>query len=215
MTDPLTCLSMDPPTKSSYKDYCVTMVTSFHENELRQKAKENINMKYFNVTITGLRGRHHQAISNAVTVNEVRKMRPHLKMLAGDYPTYETRAQWSGGSPACRLCKYNTTDTDITTLPADTVSHIIAVCPSLSITRERVLSQISALCKLTQIPIQFEYYVKNEELLTQFILDPSSMNLKFRVNIRDPLLSQFFCLSRDLCYLLDKERLSILKNLNC
>ena len=31
MDDPLTCLSKDPPSKYTYKEYVLTKITSFHE----------------------------------------------------------------------------------------------------------------------------------------------------------------------------------------
>ena len=51
------------------------------------------------VSLTGLRGKKHPALSGIVTTHEVKKAKIHLKMLAGDYLTYELRANRSGGSP--------------------------------------------------------------------------------------------------------------------
>ena len=77
LEDPLVCLQRDPPTKSQYKEHILTKITAFHETELRKMAANNSKMKYLNVTLTGLRGRHHLSLSNIVTVEQVRKLRLH------------------------------------------------------------------------------------------------------------------------------------------
>ena len=78
MWDPLECLYRDPPTKSQYREYVLTKITAYYENELRQEAITNSCMEYLNVGLIGLRGKHHPAIANIVTPMEVQKMRPHL-----------------------------------------------------------------------------------------------------------------------------------------
>ena len=47
--------------------------------------------------------------------------------------------------------------------------------------------------------------------LTNFILDPSSLNLKKRVSINHPVLPSLFKLSRDFCYKIDSNRGKIIK----
>ena len=80
LEDPLVSLSRDPPSKSEYKQLVSSQITRFHEKELRKLAEENSRMKYMHVGLLGLSGRHHPIISGALTTDEVRKMRPHLKM---------------------------------------------------------------------------------------------------------------------------------------
>ena len=104
LDDPLTCLKNDPPEKSAFKEHILTKITAFYENELRQISMSNSSMTYMNVSVTGLRGKHHPALSNLITCFDVQKSRPHLKMLCQDYLTYEKRADQSGGSPHCRCC---------------------------------------------------------------------------------------------------------------
>jgi hypothetical protein len=62
----------------------LTKITAYYEKQLRQEAKTNSCMKYLNVGMVGLRGKHHPAINNIVTPMEVQKMRPHLKMLCAN-----------------------------------------------------------------------------------------------------------------------------------
>ena len=90
--DPLDCLNRSPPSKDTYKSNIITKILSFHENELRKAASTNEMMKYLNVSTIGLRGRPHPAISNVTTTHDVRKMRPHIKMLTGNYLTLEEKS---------------------------------------------------------------------------------------------------------------------------
>ena len=130
MRDPLDFLAEDPPSRSEYKEYILTKITSFHEKELRQEAMTNSCMKFLHVDLTGLRGKHHPAIANIKTTAEVAKLRPHLKMLCGNLLTYGQKFQQSGlGSPHCRLC-----DSDF-----ESISHIFASCPRFDDIREKIL----------------------------------------------------------------------------
>ena len=161
-------------------------------------------MKYLNVSTLGLRGRHHPALSNMITTNDVKISRPHVKFLSGNYLTYQVRSEQSGGSPRCRICP--------TECP-ETVSHVISTCSGMAVERERLLTELSDLCKQTKNEIIFEEISNDEELLCQFVLDPLSLNLQKRVNISDPLVPEFYKLSRVYCYMMDKTRLRLLKDL--
>ena len=104
MDDPLECLLKNPPSKATYKEYILTKIVAFHERELRTEAIDKDKMKYLNVSLTGLRGKLHPAISGISTTHAVTKMRPHIKMLTNNYLTFEEKSLQSGGSPYCRLC---------------------------------------------------------------------------------------------------------------
>ena len=99
LTDPLEWLRLDPPSKSTFKENILTQISAHHERGLRSLAENNSKMGYLNVSLSGLRGRHHPALANIITTYEVQKCRIHLKMLAGDFFTYEVKADQSGGSP--------------------------------------------------------------------------------------------------------------------
>ena len=89
LEDPLNCLWRDPPPKSEFKCTVDTRIKSFHEHELREKS----TMKYFNVSMHGLSGRYHPALSGIFTTMEVKKSRFHLKMLIGDLFTYQMKSE--------------------------------------------------------------------------------------------------------------------------
>ena len=84
LEDSLSCLRQDPPTKSTFKSDVEVRIKAFHDNELRRKS----DMKYLNVSLHGLSGRHHPALSGLVTTQDVKKSRCHIKMLIEDYNTY-------------------------------------------------------------------------------------------------------------------------------
>ena len=145
-------------------------------------------MQYLNVSLSGLRGRNHPCISNIITTSEVKKLRPYLKLLTGDYLTYERRYNESNqGSPICRICH----------LDNESVSHIVATCSAYEVIRI-IMQEIGQLCLLSKSTIIFEDLKKDPNKLTQFILDPTSFNLE----------------TRDLCQSIHTERMKILKQLS-
>ena len=117
-------------------------------------------------------------------------------MLSGNYLTFEQKSQQSGGSPLCRLCK---NDTD-----PETLEHLIAKCEELSDIKSRITNSMTSICQEAGVNINLSLLSSSQ--LTQFILDPSSMNLKHRVDIRHPILPSLFQLSRDYCFAIDKRR---------
>ena len=198
LEDPLSCLRKDPPTKSTFKLSIEARIKAFHENELRSKS----SLKYFNVSLLGLSGRHHPALSGLVTTQDVRKSRAHIKMLIEDLYTYEIKSEQSGGSPHCRLCSAEQTEN---------ISHILTFCSAYSDIRIRILEEYSYLCLQVKSVLDFSELMTDSEILCQFILDPSSFNLKQRIHLNDPLLGSFFRVSRDLCFAVNERRLKLLK----
>ena len=163
LEDPLVYLNRDPPTKSSWKELIATRITTHFENKLRTTAQTNNLMEFLNTFSCGLRGRRHPALSNMVTNWDVRRSRPHLKFLSGNYLTYKIRSDQSGGSPRCRICE---TSSD------ETVSHVISACQGLADEREKILPEFSKLCAQTKNNLNFEDFMQNKDKLFQFILDP-------------------------------------------
>ena len=129
-------------------------------------------------------------------------MRPHLKMLVGDYLTYEKKSHQSGSSPHCRICQSG---------EPESLKHVILVCEALSKPRDRILMEIIQFYRSNNFMID-QYLQKPEELI-QLILDPSSMNLPYRIHINDPILNEAFKLSRDLCYAVHSLRMKKIQNI--
>ena len=205
LADPLECLKVDPPSKSQYKENILTKVCAHFEKSLRTKADTNSRLKYLNVSLSGLRGRHHPALADIITTTEVKKSRIHIKMLAGDYFTYEVKSNQSGGSPHCRCC--STTPSPIN----EDLAHILTSCAAYSTIRNRIVPQYRNLCTQAKSIISFEQIYSESESFCQFILDPASFNLSKRIHMNDPILGPLFKLSRDYCYAINSARMKILK----
>ena len=131
-------------------------------------------------------------------------------MLSGNFLTYKTRSEQSGGSARCRLgCK-----TPSGQEAEETLSHVTWGCQATAVTRERILGEMISVLTRAQCPINIDHIMSNEEMTTQLILDPSSFNLQSRINVKDPILPEMFRLSRDLCTAVDKQRREMLKSLS-
>ena len=91
LEDPLVWLQQDPLPKGQFKEIILTKILAIHENELRKAALGNSKMKYLNVACDGLSGKHHPSLSHIKTVEDVRKLRPHLKFLTCVYLTQQTK----------------------------------------------------------------------------------------------------------------------------
>ena len=203
MWDPLSCLSRDPPTKSEYSEYVATKITAYFEQELRKLALKNSLMTYLNVNLQGLRGKPHPALKNITTTEEALKCRPHLKMLCGNLLTYEVKFNQSGtGSQQCRLCGSD----------CESLSHIVANCSHFEDIRSRIFAEYENLLSKSRNDLKFSHYLTDDETTTQFILDPTSFNLKLRINISDPIVPDVFKLSRDLFCAINKKRTKSLQS---
>ena len=204
LEDPLQSLCKNPPSRQMYKESTLTKITAFHEKELKIQASKNSQMVYLNVNLSSLRGKSHPCLSNVITSQEVKKLRPHLKFLSGDYLTHQTQFQRTHkGTPLCKICE----------LENETVSHILAICPYYETTRRRIVSEIFTVCKLAKTQLNTNAIIQDPEDLTQFILDPTSFNLENRVHRDDPIVPMLFKLSRDMCYFIHNARMKRLQEL--
>ena len=201
--DPLELMKLDAPSRESFKELVETKIVTFYEKDLRRKASENSRMLYLNVDLLSLRGRCHPSLANIHTTHDVKKAQFHMKMLGGDYLTFEKKASQSGGSPHCRACE---------TSEKEDILHIVSKCTAYTEIRNRIKQQYTELSQNSKTKIQFKNI--DESTFCQFILDPSSMNLKTRISISDPALERFFQLSRDFCYTLHVTRKKILEHQN-
>ena len=131
-------------------------------------------------------------------------LRPHIKVLTGDYLTYYRKYQESGkGNPTCKICG----------LEIESICHILTQCPAYKTIRDRILVEFQEICLVTQNNFNLEAIKTNPETLTQFLLDPTSFNLKIRVHICDPAVPALFKLSREYCNAVHLERTRRLQEL--
>ena len=164
-------------------------------------------MIYLNINVKGLNGRVHPALSGIVSTQSVQKSRAHIKMLCSDVYTYKLKSEYQGGSAHCRLCLDPNHDN------TEDLVHILTQCSFYTEVRSRILFQMEIICNKALHEINFKSILSSDSLLTQFILDCTSLNLSTRININDDICPLIFNLARDLCYSILKKRTEAIKKL--
>ena len=178
-------------------------VTIWHEVHLRQLSCSNSKMKYLNVELTGLSGAPHPALRDIRTSQEVKKLRIHLKFLTFDYPTNERLWMYQPHhSPACTLCH----------CPLDSTDHVLTACSATLDVRSRLLPELLNTVAKVQPSCALLDNHTDTAILTQFILDCTSINLpdRYRVPAHNPEVSNVFSISRDWCFAISSERTRLL-----
>ena len=172
LPDPLVLLNSSPWSKQRWKNHTEAAVLSHHEVVLRKKAATNIKLQYLNVQATGLTGRPHPMLSWILTTQDVVLSRPHIRMLAGDLLCYSFLAHDRGSDPHCRLCQALSP----LPAPAEDYEHLLTACKATADTRD---SKLPGLYNI--IAQYFEQHrlltMPSHSLLTQFIIDCTSLNL--------------------------------------
>ena len=210
LPDPLTLLDTSPWSKECWKSHITAVVISHHEANWRNRAAANIKLRYLNIQTIGLTTRPHPVLSWAETTQDVVILRPHIKMLAGDYQCYEYLAHDRGIQPYCRLCLSSTSPSQQP--PTEGIDHILTQCRATSDTRASHLpGLLNTIAK----------YIANHSLLadsssiqlSQFLLDCSSLNLPngFRI---PPHLPGFATITKQcsvMIFAIHKERTRQLK----
>ena len=219
LPDPLALLEKeDAWPKSVWKNWCQTKVRAFHEKFWRTKALSNSKMSYLNIQLSGLTGRHHPALNGILTTRDVERLRPHIKMLAGDYLTYSRIVldRKGEGDPSCRICS-NSESPQTAPALTDTIEHILTECKGTAEVRERLFPELLNI--LLSVEPNHTFLSLPPKLhslditLTQFILDCASFNLPetIRISHSNSRHTDIFRFSRDFCYAIHKKRMSILK----
>ena len=174
-----------------------TKITIWHERNLRESAIYNHKLKYLNIQLLGLSGRPHPAIHFLNTTQDVRKARAHIKFLISDY------AGAHSNEPFCPQCH----------LPQDCMTeHIIAKCSKYNELRQRILPDLLNTV-YTVYPNCAILVSRPSHILTQFVLDCTSMNLssEYRIPSCVPGLYDIFCRTRDLCFAISNMRTRLMK----
>ena len=211
--DPLSLLQKPPPAKNSWKRDVEIAITTFYENKLREDAENNSKMAWFNINLIGLAGKPHPILKNITTTHDVKKLRIVIKMICGDYYTYELRGNQNGTSVHCRICL----------APSESIIHVVALCPGTSEPRQRITSELetclvptsndSSIFTKSLTKDEFLHLTSNDKMWTQFLIDCSSYNLPdwARIDFNDKNLNEIFKLCRDMLYSIHSMRLAKLK----
>ena len=167
LPDPLVLLQQVPMTKCAWKTLVRTKITAYHENELRRNAQENHKLEYLNVQTWGLTGKAHPILDIRET-RDSPKLMAHLKFLTGDIASYHNLSADRGVQAHCRLCH----------APCEHTQHILTECPSTADVRERLYPElVNLVASIHPTSSVLNRQETSNGLLTQFILDPASMNL--------------------------------------
>ena len=149
-------------------------------------------MDIINVQLLGLSGRPHPALHHISETRQALKCRAHLQLLSGDFVSYEVIGRQQRSDQSCRLCPAS----------IESIKHILTECPATSEKRERLLPELLNILAAVNPENGLLESTTSKSTLTQFLLDPTSMNLssRFRISVQHPQLKDLFTLSRDWCY---------------
>ena len=189
--------------KNDWKSIIITKVTAYHERQLRRKAAEISSLKYFNVQLLGLSGRPHPALLGINDTRQALKFRAHVKLLSGDFPSFEKLSSQQNCGPHCRLCPS----------PIESTQHILTECRATADIKRRLLPDLlNLVSQVSPANGLLDPNISNH-VLTQFLLDPTSSNLsnRFRIPVKNHRLFELFSLSRDWCFAIFSSRTKQLK----
>ena len=128
-----------------------------------------------------------------LTTQDAKKLRLHLKFLTGDFMSNERLSLDKPTiSSACSL--FNA--------PLDFTSHILVSCRSTADVRSRLWPELMNMVAAVQPMSKILDPNPPPYLLTQFILDSSSINLpcSIRVPVHNPGISGIYRVARDWCF---------------
>lgn len=203
LPDPLILLQQVPMTKSAWHTLVKTKLTAYHEQELRDRALANHKLEYFNVQTLGLSGKAHPML-NIKETRDSPKLSAHLRLLTGDIASYHNLSMDRGIEPHCRLCH----------APHDHTQHILTECPSTAEVRDRLYPElVNLVASIDPSSHVLNRQETSNSVLTQFILDPASMNLpnSHRISFQHPRLHELYGLSRDWAFAILNKRAMLLK----
>ena len=132
LPDPLIVMQSSPISKTDWKSIILTKVTVYHERELRRKAAGISSLKYFNVQLLGLSGKPHPALLGINDTRQALKFRAHVKLLSGDFPSFEKLSSQQNCGPHCRLCPS----------PIESTQHILTECRATADIKQRLLPDL-------------------------------------------------------------------------
>ena len=112
-------------------------------------------------------GHLHPDLLGITNTQEVKKLRIHIKFLTCDFLTADLVAEdQPNRSPTCLLCH----------APAETIQHILVECRALAEVRDRIFPELLNIVAQVQ-PTSRILHMAAPDILTQFILDCTSINL--------------------------------------
>ena len=174
-----------------------TAVITHSEAIRRRKAADNSKLGFLNGTIK-------EGSPSAPWYPHNTGCYAHVRMLAGDYPCFANIGSHLHGDNYCKLCQALRPQTPA---PVEGMVHLVTMCRATAETRTRILPDLLNLVS--------QYYPYNQILLepnptqlTQFILDPTSLNLPVGIRIcsNSKDLHKVITVCRNICFSIHKDR---------
>ena len=99
--------------------------------------------------------------------------------------------------------------------PEETIEHVLVVCRATHAVRERLLPNLLNIVAEVQPMCSILNTHTTPHILTQFIIDCSSLNLpgKFRIPAHNPDIAEVFRISKDWVFGIISERTRLLKKI--
>ena len=141
---------------------------------------------------------------------DVAIVRPHIRMLAGDYLCGEYLARDRGLDPQCKLCRSPSDPSGLT----EDLEHLLTKCRATSDTRQSKLpGPLNTIAQFS--PNNVLLCNSTSSQLTQFILDCTSLNLTCdtRIAPSNPGLIPITRTCSDLIFAIHRDRTRQLKTL--
>ena len=155
------------------------MAWEFSENKISQKLQNELPQYTPAWAVRAASRGPPQYIS---TTQAARKLRIHLKFLTNDFLTNERLSlDQPHLSPACVLCQ----------APLDSTEHVLLLCRATSDIRSRLLPELLNAIAMVQPVCRILAADPPPHILTQFLLDCSSINLPepYRIPAHNPRIS--------------------------
>ena len=134
-------------------------------------------------------------------------MEDHLKFLTSDYLTNQRLSTMKlSSTDKCCLC-HNTG------LYIDSIELVLSTCRATSDVRERLFPELVNSVVSVQPSCRILDSLTTPDILTQFFLDCTSINLPdgFCIPAHNPPVGDIFRIFRDWCYAVNSERLRLLR----
>ena len=172
LPDPVQLQASPPWSKERWKSHTQVIVRTYHEAALRKNAAQNYKLQYLNVQALGLTSRIHPILSWVMTTQDTVIVRPHIRMLAGDYLCGDYLGRDRGIYPQCKLCRA----LPMPQVVPEDIEHLLTRCRATAETREskipNLLNTISEFSPNNALLLN-----PGQTQMTQFILDCTSLNL--------------------------------------
>ena len=180
LPEPISLLACKPWPHERWKAHTKIVVNTFHETLLRKSAAGNSKLRFLNVQVTGLSATVHPLLSWVMTTQDAAIVRPHIKMLSGDYPCFVNSDKMSNGEPLCKLCQPLIDSAQ--QCPTEDLVHLLTSCKATIDIRSRVLPDLYNLLSQFHPENSLLSQIDNQTL-TQFLLDCTSLNLPNEIRL--------------------------------